>query len=312
MGGSVCCLNSQYCIVGSNFGVFCCAIGSNCADVGNTCDAFHYMCSTTASGGKSTATASCCPRSCPSTSAYKCASAYGGQCCGYDSVCNSNSACVSTATTSTYRAIVSEIPSGCTTNQVACPTNLGGGCCDSTLTCTVLSNSFFCAAPTGTAVRTGPGGILETPGPKDSDGLSTGAKAGIGAGLAVGACVAVGALLWFCMIHRRHAKLMQEESSGPAMSQLETSAIPRPPDQQPADYFGPAAVNGPFTSDPTSPTSPGSCIGVPISPQSPRDFQIPVEIDSRGHSQTNSNVTSPGNFEYLKSPGTTENPVELP
>jgi hypothetical protein len=50
--------------------------------------------------------------------------------------------------------------------------------------------------------------------------------------------------------------------------------------EQAADYFGPMAVAGPFTSDLTSSvTSPGR--GVPMIPQSPGDIQVPVEIDSR-------------------------------
>lgn len=220
-----------------------------------------------------------------------------------------NNVCVSTVPTTSKSAIVTEIPSGCTTNQIACPTTLGGGCCDNTLTCTVLSNTNYCAAPTGTAVRTGMNGILETP-VAQSSGLSTGAKAGIGAGLAVGALLVLGLLLWFCVIHRRHARKSQEGSSQLAMSQASGSAAPKPPGQQAGDYFGPAALAGPFTSDPTSPvTSPGSGRGVPLSPQSPGDIQVSVEIDSRGHLNT---PTSPGNFEYLKSPGTAVYPAELP
>lgn len=214
-------------------------------------------------------------------------------------------------TKSTTSAIVSEVPSGCTTNQIACPTALGGGCCDNGLTCTVLSNTNYCAAGTGMATRTGTNGIHETSVPQSS-GLSTGAKAGIGAGLGVAALMSIGLFLWFCVLHRRHARLSQKSDSNPepgqAMSQVSGSAAPKAPSQA-ADYFGPAAVAGPFTSDPTSAvTSPGGGGGVPISPQSPGDIQIPVEIDSRGHS----NATSPGNFEYLKPPGTTEHAVELP
>jgi hypothetical protein len=156
-------------------------------------------------------------------------------------------------------------------------------------------------------------GILETSVPQSSGGLSTGAKAGIGAGLGVAALVVICLVLWFCVLHRRQARLSQASGSQePAMSQVSGSAAPKPPSQQ-ADYFGPAAVAGPFTSDPTSPvTSPGSGIGVPLSPQSPGDIQVPVEIDSRAHSQSQSNATSPGNFEYLKPPGATEYAVELP
>jgi len=145
-----------------------------------------------------------------------------------------------------------------------------------------------------------------------SSGLSTGAKAGIGAGLGVAALMAIGLLLWFCVLHRRHARLSQKADSnpgpGPAMSQASGSAAPKASSQQAGDYFGPSAVAGPYTTDPSSPvTSPGGGSAVPLSPQSPGDIQVPVEIDSRGHST----ATSPGNFEYLKAPAQTE-AFELP
>lgn len=175
-----------------------------------------------------------------------------------------------------------------------------------------MSNQNYCAAPTSTAARTGPNGTQATAVSKSS-GLSTGAKAGIGAGLAVGALFVIGGFLWFCVVHRRHARERETASEVPAMSQVSGSAAPKPPGQHGSDYFGPAAVAGPFTSDHTSHvTSPGSGIGVPISPQSPGDFQIPVEIDSRGHSNTQSTATTPGNFVDSKGPGTAEYPVELP
>lgn len=310
VGATVCCDNSEYCIIGLK-GPSCCAIGSDCSN-DTPCNSLSYFCSGTATFtvGTAEATGSCCARSCTNTSAYKCAATYGGGCCSFNSQCGSNNACVPVST-STSAPIVSEVPSGCTTNQILCPTSLGGGCCDNTLTCTVLANTNYCAAPAGTAVRTGTNGILETSVPQGSSGLSTGAKAGIGAGLGVAALVVVGLLLWFCVLHRRQARLSQASGSdpGPAMSQASGSAAPKAPNQQAADYFGPAAIAGPFTSDHTSAvTSPGTDRGVPVSPQSPGDIQVPVEIDSRGHS----NATSPGNFEYLKSPGVTEHPVELP
>jgi len=314
VGAAVCCDNSEYCIIGLT-GASCCAIGSDCSN-DTPCNSLEYFCPGTATFtvGTATTTGSCCARSCPSTSAYKCASSYGGGCCSFDSQCGSNNACVPLST-STSAAVVSEIPSGCTTNQIACPTSLGGGCCDNTLTCTVISNTNFCAAPAGTAIRTGTNGILETSVPQSSSGLSTGAKAGIGAGLAVVACLVAGLLLWFCVLHRRQAAMQSTESGSnprPAMSQASGSAAPmarRATGQQAADYFGPAAIAGPYTSDHTSAvTSPATDRGVPVSPQSPGDIQVPVEIDSRGHST----ATSPGNFEYWKSPKVTEPPVELP
>ncbi|KAN0113081.1 hypothetical protein V8E51_006032 [Hyaloscypha variabilis] len=310
VGSSLCCDNSEYCIVGLNNAPSCCAIGSDCTS-DTPCDSLEYFCSgtSTLTIGTAQATGSCCARSCPSTSAYKCAATYGGNCCSYDAQCGT-STCIPLST-STTSALVTELAPGCTTNQIACPSAMGGGCCDNGLTCTVLSNTNYCAAGTGTAVRTGTNGILETSAPQSS-GLSTGAKAGIGAGLGVAACMGIGILLWFIVLHRREARLSQKADSNPgpdpAMSQVSGSAAPKAASQQAGDYFGPSAVAGPYTTDPTSPvTSPGSGRGVPLSPQGPGDIQVPVEIDSRGHST----ATSPGNLEYLKAPEQTQ-AYELP
>jgi len=308
--GSNCCENDNYCMIDTSYKLLCCAIGSNC---GLACDSAHYICpSTVTSSGTATVTAACCPRSCPTTSQFKCDASFGGGCCGYGSVCASGNKCISTARPTTP-AVVSQIPSGCTTSQLACPTSIGGGCCDIGLACTVLDNTNYCAAPTGMATRTGANGILATAVPKPSPGLSTGAKAGIGAGVAVGACVAVGIFLWFCLAHRKRSRSDQSvvTASGPEMSQGSEAGMKRPSQgRQASDYFGPVAEPGPFTDSPTSPTprSPGGSRGVPANPQSPGDITTPVEIDSRDHS----NVTSPGLFEYSKSARATSHPVELP
>jgi len=79
-----------------------------------------------------------------------------------------------------------------------------------------------------------------------------------------------------------------------------------------SDYFGPTAAHGPFTEPHDSAaTSPGAYRGVPVSPQGPADITVPVEIDSRS-SRGHSNVTTPQAFEYVKGPGTTVEPVEMP
>ncbi|KAE8372789.1 hypothetical protein BDV26DRAFT_297535 [Aspergillus bertholletiae] len=80
-----------------------------------------------------------------------------------------------------------------------------------------------------------------------SDGLSTGAKAGIGVGVGVGGLMIVGALVWFFCIRKRSKKVdahqyerpWQEENQGAPM----LSPDPRsgPPSEMPAD----AAVKGP-------------------------------------------------------------------
>ncbi|ROT35313.1 hypothetical protein SODALDRAFT_328633 [Sodiomyces alkalinus F11] len=71
---------------------------------------------------------------------------------------------------------------------------------------------------------------------------------------------------------------------GQAMSDVATD-ISRPTRRRglTQDYFGPAAVAGPFTETATmSPaTSPGLDRGVPLMAQSPNDIAAPVEIDSQ-------------------------------
>ncbi len=306
-----CCSNSQYCIIGSDFSASCCAIGSNC---GNLCDSSHYQCpSSTTFNGTATVAAACCSRGCPSTSAYKCASAYGGGCCSYDSSCASSGECISTvqaSTSTSVAAVVTEVPSGCTTSQITCASSLGGGCCNVGLSCTVLSNINYCAANTMMATRTRGDGttassLADT---GSSGGLSSGAKAGIGAGVAVVALLAIGGLLMFCMAKRRNAaKSRQDSGFAPNMSQTSASAGGRK--RHPSDYFGPAAAVGPYTEDPYSPMSPhspGRNMGVPVQPHGPGDIAVPVEIDSR----TTSNLPSPGtpgDFGYKA-----QTPHELP
>lgn len=316
VGGSVCCTNSQYCIVGSDFVASCCAIGSNC---GNLCNSAQYQCPyTTSVSGTATVLATCCSRGCPSTSAFKCASAYGGGCCSFGSSCVSGGSCASTVVQSTSKAVVvSEVPSGCTTSQISCASSLGGGCCDNTLSCTVLSNINYCAANTMMATRTGTDGVSATAQANStgtSSGLGTGAKAGIGAGAAVGALAVIGGLLWFCMAKRRNAARQsgsggsEQHNSAPAMSQGSSSAAGGRK-RQTSDYFGPTAAAGPFTEfdqhGGEHGESPGSNAsrGVPAKPHSPGDIAVPVEIDSR----TTSNFPSPGNFEYKA-----QSPAELP
>jgi hypothetical protein len=174
-----------------------------------------------------------------------------------------------------------------------------------------VSNTNYCAEPTGTAIRTGPDGILASNVSQSSSGggLSSGAKVGIGAGVAVVVLIVLGGLLGFCMAQRRRAKLREADGSDsvPAMSQ-DGSKVTRPSaGRQASDYFGPTAADGPFSGDHlVSPISPGINRGVPLTPQNPGDITVPVEIDSRDHS----NVTSPG--EYVKAPDVTTELAELP
>lgn len=261
----------------------------------------------------------------------------GGSCCGNENYCivaNGTPSCCHIAgtcgnlcdanhyecpgTTTLSGTTISSTccPRSCTaTSQYLCASAYGGQCCNydqgcaSNSQCIATSTSSSIASNTGTATGTGPTGSSSASS-SSSSGLSIGAKAGVGAGVAVGALVVVSGFLWFCLAHRRRAK---RAAAVPAMSQGSDSGAKRPSGgRSGSDYFGPAAAVGPFTEhhDSTA-TSPGARSGVPVSPQSPGDIAIPVEIDSnqsRGHS----NVTTPGAFEFKKGSGTTEEPVELP
>jgi hypothetical protein len=236
---------------------------------------------------------------------------FGGGCCGYGFMCTTSGQCVSTQTT-TSAPVVTAIPSGCSAaTQFSCAASQGGGCCDNGYVCTVLENTNYCAFATGTAVktRTGTGGILATAVPADSSSsaLSTGAKAGIGVGVSLVALAIIGALMWFCLVHRRMSLRRSHGSEVPNGSKTGSKrpSAGRQP-SQPSDYFGPTAGIGPFTEEHTSTdVSPGYDRGVPAVPHGPDDIASPVEIDTTEHST----VTSPG-VERPKFP--VENAFELP
>ncbi|KAH8808037.1 hypothetical protein F5884DRAFT_352049 [Xylogone sp. PMI_703] len=317
VGASGCCQDTEYCYINPHNDLKCCAIGSNCDSF---CASTQYQCLKPARiNGTATSTASCCDRTCPSTSAFLCASSLGGQCCSYGSVCGSNSACIPTATSSTS-ALVQEIVPGCTTAQISCAASLGGGCCNDGLVCTIVDATYYCASPSGgeQAVRTGADGSMWDDN-KGSSGLSTGAKAGIGVGVAIGVCLFLAAMLWFFMVRRRRAQVLKAASSKGATSEVSGSKVSRPAARQ-TDYFGPHPVVGPYTEDPNSPgpSSPGYDRGVPISPQGPGDITGAVEIDSRGLATNNSisplssHPVSPGIMEHLKARTPSPPPTELP
>ncbi|TGO87458.1 hypothetical protein BPOR_0224g00010 [Botrytis porri] len=307
-----CCSNTEYCFISPFKGPSCCAIGSNCD---SPCPSASYLSNRTITiSSTTTITTTCVPRACLSISHYQCASSLGGGCCNYNAQCifsDGTSACAVTISPSSTPALVSVIPSGCTTNQFACASSMGGGCCDNGFGCTVLSGTNYCAATTGTgsAIRTGSNGILAT-GILDSNstsnnhGLSTGAKAGIGVGVALLVLACLGACVYFFTIHRRRA-LQSKSSSHPdmdippaAMSQISGSRFSQKSESKAgsrilkrqgaetfvrgdSDYFGKKAQSGPFMeSEETSPAC-GSQRGVPVTPQSPRDIAAPVEIGGK-------------------------------
>jgi hypothetical protein len=322
VNSTLCCPNTKYCIVNSDYTAECCDIGSEC---GNLCPSSLYQCpSITTVSGKPTVVPACCSRGCPQVSAFKCAASFGGGCCNYGSTCGPSRQCKPTVQSTMSSAILSIIPSGCTTSQIACPTSMGGGCCNNGFSCMVLDNKNYCAGASESGVRIGPDGALATARAKSGNtAWSTGMKAGIGVGIGIGACLFFALLLWFCVIYRRLAKLERQRTAlALAMPHDSGSRVSKGGglvDRQRSDYFGPIAVPGPFTEDPTSSaTSPGVDRGVPATPQSPNDILVPVEMDSKNHS----NVTLPGNFvlivtppndfEDLKQAKPSEYPFELP
>jgi hypothetical protein len=149
-------------------------------------------------------------------------------------------------------------------------------------------------------------------------GLSSGAKAGIGIGVALFACLVIAGLLWFCMRRRKAARQAQIDSQqsesvsgGPSRGMTQTSGNRRTAGV--SDYFGPAAVAGPYTDH----ESPGNTpfTGVPVAPDNPSDIVPAVEI---GNSKDHSNETSPGEhldaspgYQY-SAPETPEHRAELP
>jgi hypothetical protein len=298
IGSQSCCVDTTYCLYNANWTAQCCQIGSNC---GSLCDETSYLCNTTIVVTTATPTSTevrsaCCPRKCTSTSQYGCPASLGGGCCGYGEACASSSQCLATAQPSTT-PLVTELAPGCTTSQVGCP---GGGCCDAGFTCTTVSNTGYCASATITPTASG---ISETSQP----GLSQGAKAGIGAGVAIGACLIIGALTFLCVRRRRIEQSRRASSVGdrsarpagtfspgasagvPPMSENASDAASPPAGRRRGlrgltqDYFGPVAVQGPFTEaarETARESTPNLEHGVPVDPQHPGHIQAPVEMDS--------------------------------
>ncbi|CAK7208457.1 hypothetical protein SCUCBS95973_000109 [Sporothrix curviconia] len=148
----------------------------------------------------------CCARRCQGTSQFECAASFGGGCCSFGQTCASNSQCfwtssaASTSPDASATGLVSALPSGCTTSQIACPSSLGGGCCALGHTCTVVSSQIFCASAAGATVS----GVVTTTNNGDGgSSLSAGAKAGIALGAVIGAGALIGAAAWVCVRQRR-------------------------------------------------------------------------------------------------------------
>lgn len=259
-----CCLNTQYCIVNTEFQTQCCDLESQC---GNPCDADHYLALetvTTTSSGDTSVTVStvCAGRQCSGTF-YACPSSLGGGCCGFDNDCATDAAgspvCVGVTAASTAGT------SGCATGQFQCGVSSNAEyCCSSDQLCTSLqapsatasesslSTGYACqslaaviAGITGSSTPVQP---IET-GNSTNQSRSTSLKIGLGVGIPVG-LVCIGGLLTFGIWQRRTRRLEQTKQSsgtkGPSM--YEKPELPNEPVQIPieldAHLMPPELVSG--------------------------------------------------------------------
>lgn len=319
VGSTACCPDDSYCIVNATATTkaACCPIGSTCD---SPCNAQSYQCPATVTRTESGSTITttgpgCCGRVCTSTSMFGCAKSFGGGCCSYGSVCGTNE-CISTVSASTSsKALVSQIPEGCTTRQISCASSLGGGCCAVTQTCTLVSGKAHCADAIITPTQSGV--VLA----EKDQGLSVGTKAGIGVGVVVGCGLIIGAATWWCLRRRRERSELNSQGPRPTnvigtvlggsggryptddASEMVSHGVPVTGVAQ--DYFGPDAVHGPYTDfHNDSGFSTPRLAGVPVQPHGPGDITAPVEIDSHtpGSRQDGEGTPSVGN-RTPRSPG---------
>lgn len=317
--GNECCSNDHYCYVSSEGGSRCCLIGSNCPN-DTECNSDSFQCTTTTTiSGTSTEQEGCCPRPCTATSQYLCPSGEGGKCCGYDADCRGGN-CIVTAKPSRSGELT-PIAEGCTTRQYKCED--GNGCCDNDQSCTEVSGAGYCAAgrPTETDLE-----FIDDEGGSGGD-LSDGAKAGIAVGAVVGAAAIIGIIVWMFLRKRREKRRAASAPSGGSDSQqrhedaagmTENSYSSRP--QQTGrgltqEYFGPAAVVGPYTETAghgSNATSPGPHRAMPSGrPDNPGDIIAPVELDSEARTEEAQSIVSPTYYPSPPQQKTTEGRFEL-
>lgn len=312
LGADRCCSNNQYCFLDQNWALSCCGLGTTCGPCPSQglqyCNSTITSTATFSTSGvvtaieQTTVTSGCCAKPC-SSSYFLCQSSFGGQCCPYGASCAMSGSCLYPDTSTQMSTIVTPVPSGCTTSQIACPT--GGGCCNIGSTCvesTVSGTQItgYCQANL-TVVDTG--------------GLSQGARVGIGVGVAVGAGIVIGAITWFWISRRRKAKSATLTGSGPDGRQNEmadelrepfmpggtNSEITSPSSRMGArpplhetglvyGYYGPDAVAGPYTdsstlggSDPRTSPRFAHRAAMPANsyPDNPNDIVRPVELDAQ-------------------------------
>ncbi|KAI1182085.1 hypothetical protein F5B17DRAFT_216249 [Nemania serpens] len=296
----------------------------------------------------------CCGRACSATS-FSCEAAFGGQCCPYGFKCASGGLCIETAAPSSTTsmagsAVVPVIPSGCTTSQIACAETDGGGCCGVGSICTTQS----IASATSAALVCAPNLTLADGGDGSSGTLSSGARVGIGVGVAVGAAIVIGFVTWLCIWRRRRgprsatpgASASAHEMRGNAAvdkaaswragrdAGQEHSLLPTPWTEESGptslfsppghSYFGPDAIDGPFTDlegdgrvvyDARLATTPPVVGGDPSTYHRPENILRPIEIggaeaqrENEGARETGQRVArkqdvTEGPFELMGSPG---------
>ncbi|KAI1200323.1 hypothetical protein F5X97DRAFT_99987 [Nemania serpens] len=325
-----CCTNDRYCYLNAKWEPKCCSLGLKCPD--SVCAADELFCNQTLTstvvgpaitpgpqhGGGSTdltsfvsftSLSACCNRQCGATF-FSCVAAFGGQCCPFGFKCASGGRCIEDAVPSTSApasTVVSEIPAGCTTSQIACATTDGGGCCGVGSVCTTQN----IASATST--------LACAPNPAGSSGaLSSGARAGIGVGVAVGAAIVIGLVTWLCIRRRRRRPRSATPGTSASAHEMRGDAgaykaaswrarrdagqdhsllpTPRTFESGPTsafagrghDYHGPDAIEGPFTDldgdgrvvydARLATTTPPAVDGDPSTYFQPDNIRWPVEI----------------------------------
>ncbi|KAK1829082.1 hypothetical protein QBC39DRAFT_374079 [Podospora conica] len=306
-GSTACCPDDSYCIINPTTTTLaaCCPLGSTCD---SPCPASQYQCATPITlspGGTTTLAPACCPRRCPKPSMFGCPASLGSGCCSYGSVCAPPSQCLSTlppATTSS-RPLVLPVPPGCTTSQIACPSSLGGGCCADSQSCTLVAGAPHCAdavvTPTGSGVARA----------DDADGLSTGAKTGIGVGVVGGFALVTGVLTFFFLRRRRARRRSEQSGGGRDFSNGNESETVGPLEGVAQGYAGPEPALGPYSeTEETDGRRPGyysyattTVSSTPVvagaTPHGPGDITGAVELDSRGVVGRRGEGARPGRFE---------------
>lgn len=257
INSTLCCLNTEYCIVDIDWEPQCCDLGAVC---GNPCDADHYLANetvTTTSSGNTVVTVLtvCSGRQCESTN-YACPSSLGGGCCGCGNDCATNAAgsavCLAVTAASTAGT------SGCATGQFECGVSTGAEfCCSSDELCTSIqaplattsgssaSSGYACqrladpsSGNTASSAAVQSTSATSTPvqptdaGNSASLSRSTSLKIGLGVGIPVG-LLCVGGLLFFGILQRKKRRVGRRGQDGQAV--YEKPELPNEPVQIPVE-----------------------------------------------------------------------------